>query len=1079
MGMEIIIGGSGTGKSRWIYKELSQYRANLVREVCLIVPEQFTLEAEQEYMQLMEEKGIFGFEVTSFQHLMQQVVQRYQPSARYWMNDLGKVLLLDHVLDSFKEEFGVLRRLKGKPRLLQEFYRDLIDGKWQSDQIQQVIADSESADVDLSQKLTALHQLLLHYEAELAKEGLVDEVVYVQIVCELLRIHRPYEGAVIYLDQFWGFSMLEMEVLAVLNEQAEAITVAMTMEYLNDASLFAQVRQTVDSLLQRFPEAVEIELPAEDVMSVPFHSLNLSWIEEPSNLELSQNQVSIYSALNREEEVRFCASKMTEWKAAGVPFQEMQVVVSDSLTYLPLIRSVFRQSGIPVHLDYNRKISDYPAAQAVLNYMRFQDKKHYEDLLAAMKTGYFDIRSSEIDRFERSVKQRGWQFYQEWQQALLAQEMREADSCILRLISEGRKRRREKSVEKHWQSLCETLKSAKYYTQFQQRDKRLDSEAVRLEHQSIWRGFESVIDQMIAMHEEKPIAAKTFRDQFTLGCELIRVGVLPAVDGEAIVREFFRSRSTEKRCTVFLGMNEGKFPAVDQPSGFFDFEEREWLAEREVAIGNTRNFQIQMQNLALYQIIAKTKEQLIFVWSRRDRNFEVLSASGILENFAQGENVMSHVVSWKDLLGTPWETKRFCRQILRKLADGASVSEEQKKVAERIYLGLDSDQQHEIIMLLNYGNQVHPLKSDLAEALYSREETSITELERHNQCPFAHFIEYGLEPQELKPYRIEEPDVGQVMHDLMELGYQAYCENRLHLTRLREVFSEISAPYFASYREGLFQKNKTNQYIERQIFSSILASLRQLMIQKESSQFQTVGQEIRFDRLQDSLEPIQIRLREGKSISVCGRIDRIDEFEDEGEHYLQVIDYKSGRSPIDWQEMMNGIQMQLPTYLNVCMLNRTNETKVASGLFHYYLDRPLPTLDSGTGLNEQIRDFYRMRGYVLSNPKVIIGMDKEILDTGLSKSVFARMKKDGSLGKSSQMIAAKEMENLLSKNLACINETVREIYQGKIRFEPYCGKDALACETCSLGAICQFDPNFEDNKPRELTYKGGGDHEVD
>lgn len=1076
--MKIVFGGSGIGKSQWIYRELKKHRANLSREVCYIVPEQFTLEAEQEYLNETGEKGIWGFEVTSFRHLMQQVVQRYQPDAQYWMNDLGRVLVLDQVLDASKEELGALQRLKGKPRLLQEFYRDLMDGKWQSEEIQRVMAVSAEEGADFSDKLKSLFQLLLRYEKALAREGLVDEVVYGQIVCELLKVYRPFQSAILIVDQFWGFTALEMEILATIHEQAESITVVLTMEPESRSSVFQPIQQTMEALLQRFPDAKE-EVYQEPTKPVPFQELNRNWTEGFSDWAQPSANATAYSALQAEEEVRFCASKMMEWNQSGVPFHDMQVVVSDYPAYLPLIRSVFRQSGIPVHLDHNRKISDYPAAQAVLNYMRFQEWGSYEDLLACLKSGYFQVRSTEIDDLERFVKQRGWRQYQSWQRVLLLESIKSQGGVIFKIMEEGVKRRRKNSVEKHWKTLYGTMNRTGYFKKFKMRDARLESEAARTEHESIWRGFEAVLEQLIALHGTQPISAGTFREQFTLGCELVRIGVLPAVSGEANVRDFLRSRSTNKGYTIVLGMNEGKFPLIDQPGGYFDFEEREWLANHEVTMGNTRSFQLQMQELALYQIIAKTSEELVFVWSRKDRSFDALSPSGWLVDLVRGGGLKEAVVSWRDLMHAPGEELRFCRKIFRKMADEQAVSEEQKKLAESIFFHLDRDEQDRMLFLINYGNQVEPLDGVLAEALFNRDETSITELELQNQCPFAHFIAYGVEPKEIKPYSIEDPDVGQVLHDLMELGVEAYRENQLDLEKLEEGVKQFADPYLKAYREGLFATSRTNQYIEKQIRLSILASLRQLLVQKTTSRFETIGQEVRFDQTPGTLKPLQVFLDGGKCVSVCGRIDRMDQFETDGATFLQVIDYKSGRHPIDWKEMMDGIHLQLPTYLNVWLQNASSQSKVASGLFHYYLDKPLPTLGAGSGLDEQIRDFYRMRGFVLADKDLIVGMDEELLETGVSKVVSVRLKKDGTLGKSGQLISEEEMQRLLSQNLTSIDEAVHDIYRGKIRIQPVRNKGTQACDTCAYGAICQFDPSFTENEARALNQKGGYEDEMD
>ena len=77
--------------------------------------------------------------------------------------------------------------------------------------------------------------------------------------------------------------------------------------------------------------------------------------------------IVLRSALHKEEEVRFSASTIVERHRAGIPYESMQLVVSEYEAYLPLIRRIFYQSGIPVHLDHSRK-------DGILFYRRCNDR---------------------------------------------------------------------------------------------------------------------------------------------------------------------------------------------------------------------------------------------------------------------------------------------------------------------------------------------------------------------------------------------------------------------------------------------------------------------------------------------------------------------------------------------------------------------------------------------------------------------------------------------------------------------------------------------------------------------------------
>lgn len=1067
--MEIIYGASGSGKSRWLYQELTKIELDLSREARLIVPEQFTLEAEQDYLQATGQKGIFSFEITSFSRLIHQIVEAYQPAAQQWMNDLGKILLLDQVLERAGDEVGDLKRLQGKPRLIQEFYRDLMDGKWASETLEIAINELKEDQEDLADKLQALRTLLVRYEMELAQEGLVDEVVYTQIACELIRTYRPFQDAVIWIDQFWGFSLLELEVLEAICEQTEFVYLVLTKENGKESSLFEPVEQTILALKERWPLAKLSAFSPRAEEGMAFQGIKEMLMGGlPSEKKANGVGIALRSALNREEEVRFSASKIRELHQEGIPYESMQLVVSEYEAYLPLIRRIFHQSAIPVHLDHNRKIADFPAAQAVLSLLRFYESRRYVDLFAALKAGYFFIKDELIDRLEIVVTQRGWIYFGEWQLPLFSSGDAALADQVRKLILANTPDKRKLTSEGHWEKVKSTLKAVGYFEEFRKRDQGMNQESNRMEHQSIWRGMQDAVEQMHALHREKQMSRTEFIRQFVLGCELIRVGVLPAICGEVMVRDLIRSRSTSKRITLFLGVNEGKFPLVESQNGFFDFDEREELAKHELKMGSTQNHQLRMQELAIYQIVATTKEQVLFLWSRKNQNYEeMLPAAWIRDLELWHSNVSIQSIEWKDLLLCKGEAMRICRRVYRKLLEGQAVSVEERSFADRAFMGLDSKRRAHLRHLLHYGNQVEPLSRAQTEVLFDGEETSITELERQNQCPFAHFVAYGLKPFVAQPYRIQDPDVGQVMHDLLEMGFQKHLDGDLDPAEMDSDFDGLADQYFEAYREGIFRKSNTSRYIERQVRDSVEASLRQLIIQNDASDFTVLGQEVDFGLRDAEMKPLQVVLTEERTISLRGRIDRLDLYSKNQETFLRVIDYKSGKNTVDPEEMHAGIQLQLPAYMNVFQKNHTGLNPTPAGMFYYYIDQPLPLMEQGRGLEKQIREFYKMQGMFLGEGELIAAMDRGYQATGIAESIPAKRLKNGNIQRGRGIIDRDQMDLILKENLAHIERSVREIHQGDIQIYPYRSSNRDSCKGCSYGGICQFDEAFFENASRE------------
>lgn len=64
-----------------------------------------------------------------------------------------------------------------------------------------------------------------------------------------------------------------------------------------------------------------------------------------------------------------------------------------------------------------------------------------------------------------------------------------------------------------------------------------------------------------------------------------------------------------------------------------------------------------------------------------------------------------------------------------------------------------------------------------------------------------------------------------------------------------------------------------------------------------------------------SLPPVRLTLANGSSVSLSGKIDRVDVYESEDKLYFRVVDYKSGKHTFSLDEVRSGMDIQLILYL--------------------------------------------------------------------------------------------------------------------------------------------------------------------
>ena len=80
------------------------------------------------------------------------------------------------------------------------------------------------------------------------------------------------------------------------------------------------------------------------------------------------------------------------------------------------------------------------------------------------------------------------------------------------------------------------------------------------------------------------------------------------------------------------------------------------------------------------------------------------------------------------------------------------------------------------------------------------------------------------------------------------------------------------------------------------------------------SSFDTMYLEQDFGR-PNGWDSIKVSLGVARYLRLVGQIDRIDEYKRDGHTYGMVIDYKSGSTSVNAQEIYYGLKLQLMTYL--------------------------------------------------------------------------------------------------------------------------------------------------------------------
>ena len=100
----------------------------------------------------------------------------------------------------------------------------------------------------------------------------------------------------------------------------------------------------------------------------------------------------------------------------------------------------------------------------------------------------------------------------------------------------------------------------------------------------------------------------------------------------------------------------------------------------------------------------------------------------------------------------------------------AFSSVEQYMMYEKAILFRDHQTAEKLVDAAFYENPMDRLSARTAEALYQEVSPyGATRLEQYSACAFAHFLRYGLQVTERQEYEFRALDLGNVMHQTLEL----------------------------------------------------------------------------------------------------------------------------------------------------------------------------------------------------------------------------------------------------------------------------------------------------------------------
>ena len=1137
MGLRFVIGRSGSGKSTYMLDEIKKKaQENETTPIIMLVPEQYTFEMEKRMSNLFsgnEKDKFLRSRVLSFKTMSNIVFSHVGGLTNVNINSSGKAIITSSAIESVAKELNIFSKSATQSGFITSV-SDMIS-EFKQYNITPELLQHLSAEVEnetLSLKLKDISKIYDAFEHKL-HEKYVDSQDLLNLLADKIEACDYFDGCYIYIDEFTGFTPNQYRVIKSLMNKAKEVNISLTIDSIanfsyNKTDAFSRTKFTYEKLNRiALEEGIKIEKPL-NLNNGTIHRFKgnkeLSHLERYYNAypykvydEETQN-IQIKEFNNLYSEVEEIAKEIIYLvRDKKIRYKDITVVTRDLNRYDFLVHSIFNEYQIPNFIDKKREAKSNPIIVLIISALEMKNRRYsYEAMFRYLKSGLLEIDNEDISLLENYVLANGirgkkW-FEEKWNYRVNANySMEESDYEISlkervneikeRVISPIIKLQNKLNGKKTVQELCqyvyEFLLDINIPTTIEKliynfKDKgELD---VANQYSQVWDIVIDILDQIVEIMGDEKKSLDEFIRLISLGFDEYELGLVPPSIDQVLVSSVDRMKNPNTKYLYLIGTTDGIFPLISKDSGLLSDNDRESLGDKGVEVdldSKTKTFE---EQFLVYKALTSTCENLIVTYPISDHEGKTLRPSVIVSRlkkiFPKIKNI-SYLLEAEESTDEDVLNKITVKApTFNKLINEIKEYDDKKEIKEiwlDIYRYFIQDDEYsniskKVISGLNYTNQVRNVEEDKMKKLYQNSILSVSRVEKYAQCPFAYFIQYGLKAKERKEYSFTAPDLGNFIHNILENFSKSLSKDNLQwkdidINYIKDKVSILVDDIVGKIPGYILNSSERYKYLAFRLKNMLVAALNVIAEQIKQGSFEPSDYEVEFG-FNGKYPPIKLVLDNGEEINLIGKIDRVDEFEENDGKYIRIVDYKSGNKSISLSDVYYGLQLQLLVYLDAILesASKGDGNLSPAAILYCRIDNPIAKFNEDKD-DEEVREAIlkdmRMKGLIIKDAHIIKEMDKSLADGARKSSLVipANLTKDGNIGKSTNGVTYEEFEILRSYVKKTVKDLCKEMVSGNIGIDPYKNKNGTSCDFCSYSAICQFDTTMKDNKYRILNNK--------
>ncbi|MBE7038995.1 MAG: hypothetical protein E7404_08860 [Ruminococcaceae bacterium] len=1076
MALNFIYGVSGSGKTKYVFDNLIK---NSAQKICLIVPEQFTHQAERMVLKTTGSIHKNSVDVLSFERIGVRVFSECGGLTAKKLTNTGKGIIISKILDKCDLSFYKnSKNTQGFAQLCMNTISEFKKYDITTNDLESVSQNTENK--ILKSKLEDFCKLYHAYSNELGS-NYVDFEDVLDKIYNTMDSSCLFNNSIVIFDKFSSFIPQEINIIKKIISMADEVYITLTTNNLvcneiTKTSLFSPVVITCDKLLkvcnnENLPIGQKIFLSQniKHSNSKMFNVLNKALCENKFGIGKDiNNEILLFYDKNPYTEVENTAKEILRLcREEGYRYNQIGVISANLSEYSPLIESTFEKYNIAYFIDEKKSSLSHPIINFVLGAIDiYLEKYSYESVFSYLHSGYTNLSDRQINILENyalatNLNKTAWYNDEKWNYQLKAysnnanlskkftDELLIARNTFIFNIksfhNDIKGRKKASVMAKSLYLYLDTMNFFDRITEMiQDFEKKGDNKNAK-QYLSCMECLADTLEEIVLHIGDDIITPEQFRNQLATAFSMQNQGYVPYNSDNVIIGNTDRTVSNDIRALFVLGAVDGFFPTPKKADFIFTDIERDKLLEKGLELSETSKTKAFYNKFLIYNCIMTPSERLYISFPVQDSASKALRPAFL---FSTLKKIFPDInITMRSEYEAEIDKVTICNATIENLI--VAINENNKDAiwadVYKYYLKNDVDVANKIKNFFDYNPLFDKISPSLIEKVFGDEIfTSISKLQTYRSCKFMYFLKYILKLDEKEIFDMNAADVGTFVHMVFENICKKIEEDKSDFVSVEdEYIKEKIDLYIKEEIEKLSQNSaddcKRQAFVIERLREALFSCFDVLKFHIIKSSFIPLGYEIEFGL--DDKTNFEIETDNGKKVKIMGIIDRADKYETAEGTFIRIVDYKTGNKTFSLSNIFYGFDVQLMVYLSA-LSDSEKDFKKAGALYFKFEDYILKE-DSRTQIDkavDKMQNALKLKGLILDNKDVISAYD----------NISANRAKKAN---------EKRFDTLSNHIKRGIKSLCNELFEGQFNITPCIAKDSDPCSYCIYSSICKFDAN--------------------